>query len=76
LNNPIAELYSWKVTFRPTMSMPFAMPFGKRVVFDSSISRAVSTAPQTRMKTSASCSIVTGLVLVHRGGDLEPMGTR
>jgi hypothetical protein len=58
VKSPIAELYEWKVTLRPTMSLPLAMPFGKRPDLDSSISRAVSTAPQARMKTSASCSNV------------------
>src|SRR4029453_17779533 len=57
LNSPTAALYSCHVTLRPTRALPLARPFGKRAERDSSMSRAVSTAPQARMKTSASCSI-------------------
>jgi hypothetical protein len=64
----MAELYSWKVTFRPTMSLPLAMPFGKRADFDSSISRAVSTAPQDDVGFLLEC--LAGLVLVYSGNDL------
>src|SRR4029453_13017660 len=55
---PTAALYSWKVTLRPTRSLPLASPLGKRAPRESNSSRAVSTAPQARMTTSASCSYV------------------
>ena len=59
LERPTAALYSWNVALRPTRSLPLARPFGNRL---DSATRAgaglISTAPQARMKTSASCSIV------------------